>query len=85
MNARTIILSLAGGAVVLLLIRSLQSQPPQSAPASGPAPKVPAPASSPVAAVVEETLHQHEGENSPFVEAFAEALHPEAAHGTPPA
>jgi len=78
MNARTIILALAGGALALLLIKSLQSQPERSVPS-------PAPAPGPVVSMVEETLHQHEGEQSPFVEAFEEALHPAAPHGMKPA
>lgn len=85
MNARTIILALAGGGLVLLLTKSFQSQPEKASSAPVPAPQAPAAAASPVAAVVEETLHQHEGEHSPFVEAFAEALHPETAHGDKPA
>ncbi len=68
MNARTLMLALAGGGLVLLLIKSFQIQPPQS-------PKAQMPGSAPVVSLVEETLHQHEGEHSPFVEAFEQALH----------
>ncbi len=35
----------------------------------------------PVVHLVEETLHQHEGEDSPIVHAFEEALEEKAGHG----
>lgn len=89
MNARTAILALAGGALVLLLIKSFRSQPEKgassAAPQGQPAQTPSAPEASPVVSVVEETLHQHEGEQSPFVAAFEEALHHDAPHGTQPA
>lgn len=89
MNARTTILALAGGALVLLLIKSFRSQPEKSAssaaPQGQPVQTSSAPEASPVVSVVEETLHQHEGEQSPFVAAFEEALHHDAPHGAQPA
>lgn len=78
MNARTAILALAGGALFLLLIKSFQSQPEKTA-------SSPIPDTNPVASLVEETLHQHEGEQSPFVEASEEALHSDTPHGAKPA
>lgn len=78
MNARNTILALAGAALALLLIKSFQSQPERRTSA-------PAPDPGPVVSVVEATLHQHEGEHSPFVEAFEEALRPSASHGAKPA
>jgi hypothetical protein len=78
MNVRSTILALAGAALALLLIKSFQSQPERSAPS-------PAPDPGPVASMVEETLHQHEGEQSPCVAAFEEALHPGEPHGAKPA
>ncbi len=78
MNARSILIALSGGALALLLIKSLQSQPERSAPAHAPDP-------SPVVSLVEDTLHQHAGKHSPFVAAFDEALHSTVPHGAKPA
>ena len=44
-----------------------------------------APATTPVVRVVEETLHQHEGEDNPIVHAFEEALEQKAKQGDAPA
>ena len=87
MNVRTAILAVFGGTLAVLLIKALRSQPLKSASAPDPSPAVSAATSdpSPVVAIVEETLHQHEGEQSPFVEAFEEALHSDVPHGAKPA
>lgn len=89
MNARIAILAVLGGSLALLLTRVLKSQSPKSRPALTPdaSPVVSAatPDASPVVSIVEETLHQHEGEQSPFVAAFEEALHSDVAHGAKPA
>ncbi len=76
MNARTLTLYLAGTGALALLVRALTSQTtPAAAP---PAP----PPHSPLAPVVAKTLHKHEGEASPMVEAFEHALQQEAKHGS---
>ena len=73
MNARTAVIALAGAGLVVLFAAALRKQAEDAA--------VVAPhevnsrhAHSRVAGVVEKTLHEHEGEDSPVVQAFAEAL-----------
>lgn len=73
MNARTLTLYLAGTGALALLVRALTSQ---TTPAAAPPPH------SPLAPVVAKTLHKHEGEASPMVEAFEHALQQEAKHGS---
>ena len=65
---------LAVGAAGALIVRRLSETS-----ASGPSPSA-APAQSPYVPVVENVLHQHEGEDLPMVHAFEEALEEERRH-----
>ena len=75
MKIRTILLmaGIAAGAVYLLR-KSGTSQPPSAA-TQAPESTAQAPISAePVVHMVEETLHQHEGEDNPAIHAFEEAV-----------
>ncbi len=76
MNVRTVTLYLAGTGTLALLAKALMSQ-------STPAARPPAPPPhSPLAPVVAKTLHKHEGEDTPIVQAFEHALQEEAQRGS---
>ncbi len=66
MKTQKLLLLLAVAAAALLVFKKQDG--PQATGGSG------EPNNSPVAQVVEETLHQHEGEDNPIVHAFEEAL-----------
>ena len=70
-----LLLAVAGGAYLLL-------KKQEASPATAGVKK---PAAEPVIHVVEETLHQHEGEDNPIVHAFEEALAEKAKHEDAPA
>lgn len=75
MKYQNILITLAVAAIAIPLLKSLYdwAQTPSGAQSTnGASPKV--------KKMVEQTLHQHEGEDSPFVQAFEEALEEETHH-----
>jgi len=73
MNARTILLFLAGAAAAAILVTMLRTRDSQTASVHGVNTEE---GHARVSHIVEKTLHEHEGEESPIVAAFAEALAP---------
>ena len=73
MNARTILLFLAGAAAAAVLVFALRNQASEAAPVHAVNTET---GHARVTHIVEKTLHEHEGEESPIVAAFAEALAP---------
>ncbi len=69
MKTQNLLLLVAGVGIMYLLLRKKDTEA----------------AAAPVVRVVEETLHQHEGEDNPIVHAFEEALEQKAKHGDTPA
>ncbi len=77
MNAKNLIVLLAAAAGAAYLIKTYSDKAPSAgSPVSAP-PKVD---NSQVVHLVEETLHQHEGEDNPIVHAFEAALEHETKH-----
>ena len=72
MKLTTLLMVAAVGAAGMLLVR----RPTQPAPASEAA----SPPVSPHVPVVENVLHQHQGEDTPMVHAFEQALEEERRH-----
>ena len=79
MKYQNILIPLVVTALAIPLLKSLYdwAQAPGPTTKLGNSPKVPK--------MVERTLHEHEGEASPFVQAFEEALEEEAHHDKSPA
>ena len=72
MKAIKLLTLLAFGTAGALVIRRLT--------ASAPAPDAPMPTPPPHVPVVERVLHEHEGEETPMVHAFEQALEEERRH-----
>ena len=87
MKKRNIVFLLAlTGAVYVALKNKKQAEAPAGTVGVTPSatvtetPMIKTPMVEPVAHVVEETLHKHEGEDNPIVHAFEEALEEKAKH-----
>ena len=76
MNVRSFLISLAAAAGAVYLIKTFANKAQN---ANSPA-ALPKADNSQVVHLVEETLHQHEGEDSPIVHAFEAALEQETKH-----
>lgn len=79
MNARTAVIVLAGAGLAVLFIAALRKQAEDGS-AVAPHEVNSRHGHARVANVVEKTLQQHEGEDTPFVQAFEQALEEETRH-----
>jgi hypothetical protein len=77
MNARTFLISLVAAASVVYFLKTVTNKAQKAgSPAAAPSKAD----NSQVVHLVEETLHQHEGEDNPIVHAFEAALEQETKH-----
>lgn len=77
MNIKTLIVLLAAAAVAAYLIKNDRGKAQNAA---SQAPAMPKTDNSQVVHLIEETLHRHEGEDNPIVQAFEAALEHETKH-----
>ena len=77
MNTRTLFIALAAAAGAAYLVKTLSNKAQKAGSLPSVTPKAD---NSQVVHLVEETLHQHEGEDNPIVHAFEAALEHETKH-----